>query len=276
MTERHDTERHDTGRHDTERHEDVYTFGTTADAAHRLELLADLFAPRTRDLLARWVPRSPGHGVDLGCGPGHTTRLLHEASRARRTTGVERSAGFLALARARPVAGIGYVEADVTRPPLPVDPADVVHVRFLLTHLAAPVEALRVWGAALAPAGRLLVHEVAALDSADPVLHRYYGLVADLQRHHGQALDIGARMAALGEAAGLRVVHADVVPWQPDTAAMARLHVVNLRAWRHDPSVAGSVDPAELDAVDAGLVAIARGRPCAPVEQSLGEVVLTR
>ena len=95
----------------------------------------------------------------------------------------------------------------VTRTPLPVDPADVVHARFLLTHLAAPVEALRTWAGALAAGGRLVLHEVAALDSADPVLHRYYGLVADLQRHHGQALDIGDRLAALGKASAHAQAH---------------------------------------------------------------------
>lgn len=255
---------------------DVYTFGDNPSAAQRLALLADLFAPRTRDLLARVRPRGPvGHAVDLGCGPGHTTRLLHDVLPARRTTGVERSPEFLALARANPVDGVGYVEADVTRP-LPVDPADVVHARFLLTHLADPVAALRVWAGALADGGRLVVHEVAALDSADPVLHRYYALVADLQRHHGQALDIGARLAGLGAEAGLAVEHADVVRWHPDSAAMARLHVLNLRTWRHDPFVAASTDPAELDALDAGLLAIAGGRPSARVEQALGEVVLSR
>lgn len=259
---------------------DVYTFGTTPDAAHRLDLLADLFAPRTRDLLTRLVPRDPErpvrHAVDLGCGPGHTTRLLHELTGAVRTTGVERSPDFLTLARAAPVDGVAYVHADATRAPLPVDAAEVVHARFLLTHLADPVAALRVWGAALAPGGRLLVHEVASLHSEDPVLHRYYELVAALQRSHGQALDIGARMADLGAQAGLRVEHAAAVPWHPGTAAMAALHVINLRTWRHDPFVARTTGPDELDALDAALVEITRGRACAPVEQALGEVVLAR
>ena len=254
---------------------DVYTFGTTADAAQRLGILADLFAPRTRDLLARVPTTGPvAHAVDLGCGPGHTTRLLHELTGAGRTTGVERSADFLALARSVAVHGVEYVEADVTEP-LPVGPADVVHARFLLTHLAGRVEALRTWAGALAPGGRLVVHEVAALDSADPVLHRYYELVAALQRSHGQALDVGARLADLGAEAGLRVEHADVVPWHPDTATMATLHVINLRTWRHDPFIAATTEPGELDALDAALVEIARGRECAPVEQSLGEVVLS-
>jgi SAM-dependent methyltransferase len=253
---------------------DVYTFGTTPLAAHRLDLLAGLLAAPTRDLLARWAPAAPGHAVDLGCGPGHTTRLLHEVTGAGRTTGVDRSADFLALARSRPVAGVDYVEADVTLP-LPVRPADVVHARFVLTHLAEPVAALRVWAGALAPRGRLVLCEVAALDSIDPTLHRYYGLVADLQRHHGQALEIGARLAGLAATAGLAVAHAEIVGWRPDVVVMARLHVTNLRTWRHDPFVAGSVDPAELDALDADLVAIAHGRACAPIEQQLAEMVLT-
>ncbi len=219
--------------------------------------------------------RALGDPDAVSYGDAHlAANVVHALTGARRTTGVERSADFVALARSRPADGVTYVEADVTVAPLPVDPADVVHVRFLLTHLAAPQQALAVWAGALRPGGRLLVHEVAALDSAEPTLHRYYELVALLQQHHGQALDIGARTASLARAAGLAVVHEDVVPWQPDAARMAGLHVANLRTWRHDPFIAGTVGPAELDALDADLVAIAAGRPTAPVEQSLAEVVV--
>lgn len=251
-----------------------YTFGTSAVAAERLRLLADLYAPRSRQLLAAWCPRGPEHAVDLGCGPGHTTRLLHEVTGATRTTGVERSVEFLALARSTPRAGVTYVEADVTRAPLPLAPADLVHARFLLTHLPDPGRALGTWAAALRPGGRLVVHEVAALDSVEPALHRYYELVAALQAHHGQAIDVGARTAALARGAGLHVLHEEVVAWQPDPARMAALHVPNLRTWRHDAFITATVDPAELDALDAELVAIAGGRPGAPVEQCLAAVVI--
>jgi SAM-dependent methyltransferase len=277
--------------------QDVYTFGTSDAAARRLDLLAELFAPRSQALLARWAlpaadpadsrsaDPADSHAVDLGCGPGHTTRLLHRVTGADRTTGVDRSASFLALARATPVPGIDYVEADLTLGPMPVAVADVVHARFVLTHLAAPVRAVRGWAELLRPAGsggrsgggpggRLILQEVARLISRDAALGRYYELVAQLQEHHGQSLDVGARLAEIGADAGLRVEHSAVHSWNPPPTAMAALHVLNLRSWRDGRYAASSFDPDELDGLDAALVEIAHGRSCEPIEQDLAEVVL--
>jgi SAM-dependent methyltransferase len=260
---------------------DVYTFGTNPMAAARLALLADVYEAGTRALLNRWCPPSTDHAVDLGCGPGHTARLLHLVSGARRTTGVERSPQFVATARADAPDGVTIVEADVTRDPLPVEPADVVHARFLVTHLGAPHAAVRLWAGLLRPGGRLVLQEVARLVSREPALGRYYELVAQLQDHHGQALDVGqdlGRIAAesLRPGSGLAVEHVAVRPWHPPVVAMATLHVLNLRTWRDDPFAAGAFDADELDALDDALSAIAHGAPSEPIEQDLAEVVVTR
>ena len=253
---------------------DTYTFGDDDVAARRLELLAHVYEPPTRALLARWAPPVVDLATDLGCGPGHTTRLLHELTGARRTVGIERSPAYLAMARRYldDVPGAEVVEHDVTRSPLPVEGADLVFARFLLTHLAHPRQALQVWAEALAPGGRLVVLETARLVSRDPALGRYYELVAELQALHGQALDVGSQLPELAAAAGLRVEHAGRRPVAQRPAEMAALHVLNLRTWREDPEAAG-FDADELDALDDALAAIARGAPAEPVEQELGELV---
>jgi len=254
----------------------VYTFGTTPQAARRLALLAQVYGPGSRELLARWAPPSPERALDLGCGPGHTTRLLHTVTAAGRSTGVERSAEFVALARAEPMPGVDYVEADVTHDPLPVEPADIVHARFLLTHLAAPIRSVRIWAQAVRPGGRMVLQEVARLVSREPALGRYYELVAELQLYHDQALDIGLRLAEIGAESGLTVEHHRIRAWHPPVAAMAGLHVLNLRNWRADAFAAAAFDADELDALDDALLDIAQGRPSEPIEQDLAEVVLTR
>jgi trans-aconitate 2-methyltransferase len=252
-----------------------YTFGDNPTAAERLALLAEVFEPATRDLLTGWAPGQVEAAVDLGCGPGYTTRLVHAVTGARRTTGVERSEQFLEAARAVAVPGIVYLRHDVTVLPLPVPPAQLVHARFLLTHLANPADALRGWTTALAPGGRLVVQETARLTSATPALRRYYELVAEVQRAHGQALEIGDRLADLAIGSGARVLHAGARRLRPPVAAMARLHALNLRTWRTDPA-AGHLDPGELDALDTELTAIAGGAPAEPIEHDLGELVLVR
>jgi SAM-dependent methyltransferase len=255
---------------------DTYTFGDDDVAARRLDLLAHVYEPPTRALLARWAPPVVGLAVDLGCGPGHTTRLLHELTGAARTVGIERSPAYLATARGylADVPGAEVLDHDVTRSPLPVEGADLVFARFLLTHLSQPRRALEVWAEALAPGGRLIVQETARLVSRDPALGRYYELVAELQALHEQALDVGSQLPELAGAAGLRVEHAGRRPVAQRPAEMAALHVLNLRTWRQDPA-AGGFDPDELDALDEALVAIARGGPAEPVEQELGELVVT-
>ena len=261
--------------------QDVYTFGDDDVAARRLDLLAHVYAPATRALLARWAPPTVGLALDLGCGPGHTTLLLHELTGAARTVGVERSPAYAAAARAylADVPGAEVVEHDVTTSPLPLPirdgdaaGADLVFARFLLTHLSQPRRALEVWAEALAPGGRLVVQETARLVSRDPALGRYYELVAELQALHDQALDVGSQLPELAAAAGLQVEHAARRPLNQRPAEMAALHVLNLRTWRHDP-MAGGFDADELDALDEALVAIAKGGPAEPVEQELGELV---
>lgn len=254
---------------------DTYTFGTSPTAARRLDLLAAVFEPGSRALLRRWgrPEGAVSHAVDLGCGPGHTARLVHEVTGAQRTTAVERSPELAELARAAVPDGVTVVEADVTADPLPVDPADVIHCRFLVTHLSAPRRALRVWGEALSPGGRLILTEVARLTSREPVLGRYYELVGELQEHHGQALDVGAVLADTVAAAGLTVEHSAVRAWHPPLAEMAALHALNIRTWRGDSYAAGAFDPDELDAIEAALVEIARGAPAEPIEQELAEIV---
>ncbi len=60
-----------------------YTFGETALAADRLQLLDHLFAPTSNDLFSS-LHIQPHRIIDLGCGPGLTTRYLRERYPARR------------------------------------------------------------------------------------------------------------------------------------------------------------------------------------------------
>jgi trans-aconitate 2-methyltransferase len=257
------------------RGEDRYTFGDSDLAAARLRLLADVFAPASRHLLTRWVSRAPQHAVDLGSGPGYTTRLLHEETGAARTTGVERSPALLMRARRSAVDGITYIDADVTQHPLPIASADVVFSRFLLTHLADPRRVVSGWLDALHPGGRLLLQETAVITSDDPTFARYYTLLAQLQHHHGQDLTIGRRLRDAVDDTGVRVLHDARRDLHPSTTAMARLHAWNLRAWRHDPYAAAAFDPVELDGLHDRLDRMAE-RPVAGVEVSytLGELVV--
>jgi len=76
-----------------------YTYGESDAAAQRLALVAQTFESSTESFLRRVVTRPPELAVDLGCGPGFTTRLIARATGARRVVGLDRSDAFLRRAR---------------------------------------------------------------------------------------------------------------------------------------------------------------------------------
>lgn len=253
-----------------------YTFGDGQLAAERLERLAALFAPAQRALLAEHAFRAPALAYDLGCGPGHTTRVLAAAVAPRWLIGLDTSQRYLELARRLSPPEIEYRHADVTAldPELPT--AELVYVRFLLTHLAEPDAALAHVARLLARGGRLLVQETATIASEHPVLARYYELVGELQRRHGQRLEIGRELGALVDPALYRVVRAAPRELELDGRRMARLHAMNLPTWRTDPA-ARSFDPDELDRLGAALQALADDPDArVHVRYALGELVLER
>lgn len=82
-------------------------------------------SPRLRpatDLLARIPLQAPRQVVDLGCGPGHVTRLLRERWPLAAVCGVDASPQMLARAR-RDAPDLAWVEADIAAwvPDRPVD-----------------------------------------------------------------------------------------------------------------------------------------------------------
>lgn len=72
--------------------------------------------------LAGRIRGAPGQIVDLGCGPGTSTRLLAQRFPAARLVGIDNSEPMLAVARARAPAA-SFVCADIRswRPEAPVD-----------------------------------------------------------------------------------------------------------------------------------------------------------
>ena len=257
-----------------------YTFGDNAVAATRLQRLADLFRPSLETFVTEHLPSRIRHLLDLGCGPGYTTRHLAASRPAARVTGLDHSASFLEEAARTPMPNVAFQVGDVTRPrdeALPdVLAADSLYSRFLLTHLPQAGEALSAWATYLMPGAVCLLQETAAMTGSHPALARYYELVADLQRRHGQRLDIGRALPDLPDARVYDVRHSGKRRFCLPGSRMAELHRLNLMTWREDP-LAASFDRQELESLEAELARIAEGRVTGVVvEYSMGELVLER
>jgi hypothetical protein len=255
-----------------------YTFGDNARAADRLHLLAQAFEPSSRAWLGEVSTLTqPACAADLGAGLAFTTELLAACVAPDRTVGFEASERLLARARRR-APWLELYQHDVTRAPFPVEGVDLVYARFLVTHLASPAAALATWAAAFADGdrggGRVVLEETAAMRSEDRTFSSYYEHVARLQAHHGQDMNVGARLAPLAIEVGYEVEHADLVSVVLDARTMARLHAMNVRTWREDAFARAAFDPRVLDAITADLDAVAEGaREAPPVTCVMGRLV---
>jgi trans-aconitate 2-methyltransferase len=65
------------------------------------------------DLLALVQPIPGGRAIDLGCGTGDSTRLLHERLQARETLGVDSSASMLERASSVAGGGLRFEQRDI-------------------------------------------------------------------------------------------------------------------------------------------------------------------
>jgi trans-aconitate 2-methyltransferase len=249
-----------------------YAFGDSAPAARRLRLLAELFEPASRAFLGRFAGRPLDLAVDLGCGTGHTTRLLAEVLRPRRTLGLDQSASFVAEAAAGAPAGVGFAVHDVTAVPFPSGPADLLSCRLLLSHLADPAAVLAAWATQLAPSGLLLVEEVDRIHTGDPALRGYLEVAAALLAARGQTLEVGRALHRLADPPGLARRHDRISTLAPPAARAAAMFAQNLAVWGDQAVADGVATRRELDDLAGGLATVAEGRRPAAITWELRQL----
>jgi trans-aconitate 2-methyltransferase len=238
----------------------AYTFGDGDAASVRLGMVAALFDPPTRAFVERVDPAPGGTVVDLGCGPGHTTRLLADVLSPDRLVAVERSADFVERTRVRvPTAEVH--RGDVTELPLPGAPADVILARLLLAHLPEPASVANRWQSQLVPGGVLLLDEIDAIVSDIDVLREYEQVVTELVASRGALMAAGPALdgfAADAAAAG-SLRRDDRFAFPVDPRAAAAMFGLNLTVWRDDPAVDRHRRSGLLDHLAAGLEELATG-----------------
>jgi SAM-dependent methyltransferase len=170
-----------------------YAFGDSELAADRLARLARLFAPAMESILGQ-VPITPSHVVDLGCGPGHTTRMLAERWPGATVTGFDASLAYVERARAR---GVDAIQADVTGPLPDSRPYDLAYARFLLAHLGNGPTAVELWCRGLSTRGCLVLEETESIASDDPDFARYEAISRGVVQSRGAPLYAGPLIARI-------------------------------------------------------------------------------
>ena len=230
----------------------TYLFGDTDVAAARLRLLAEVFAPSTREFLGRLGVDCARRVVDLGCGPGYTTRLIAEVFPQAVVLGLDSSPHFISLARQTPTERVEFVIADVTAS-LPSGPYDLIYARYLLTHIARPREAIASWSKQLSKGGVIAIEENEWIHTTQPAFARYLEIVEAMLANGGQRLYIGAELAREQTWASMTVVHSEVVPLAARDSDTARMFVMNIANWRHQPYIERKFATSEIDSLRTEL-----------------------
>jgi SAM-dependent methyltransferase len=207
-----------------------YTYGDSDLAAERLALVADVFEPATQRFLGSVPHDVVGLAVDLGCGPGLTTRLLQRVLTAQRTVGLDLSDAFVQRARSGAPPGVTFARHDVTVVPFPLERApDVVYARLLVAHLADPEAVVARWVDAVAPGGVVLVDDLESIDADEPAFRAYLDEVAlPVVKAQGGALFVGPRLHAMADPDGATRVADQLETFTPAAATSARLFEMNL------------------------------------------------
>jgi len=236
-----------------------YTFGDTDQASARLRRLAEVYEAETRAFLRHSGVHSPSIAVDLGCGPGWSTRLLQEELEPHRTVGLDVSQRYVEEARHRQISDLEFEVHDIVQIPFPIASPDVLFCRFLLTHLSPLGQVLASWARIAALGATLLVHETETLETNNPTLRRYYELLSEMQQYYGQTLLVGPVLHESFQNSGWQIIESNGRILQKKASEMAELHVANLRTWRHDEYVSRSFDAEEIDSLEDSLEHIAMG-----------------
>ena len=115
------------------------------------------------DLLSLLQPAAGGEVVDLGCGTGELTLVLHERLAAQRTVGIDSSEEMLKRAAELNAAGVMFREGDIGTFSEP-ESWDVVAANASLQWVPDHPAVLARWAASLRPGGELAVQVPANVD----------------------------------------------------------------------------------------------------------------
>lgn len=233
-----------------------YAFGDTDLAARRLALLDQVFGPSSRSMLADLATSPIALAYDLGCGPGHTTAMVAQLSRADRTIGLDNSALHIGRAQASAVGPVEFAVHDVTALPFPAGPADLIYCRMLLAHLPDPAGAVRGWASQLTENGVVLVDEIEWISTSHPVLRSHLRLAEALVSASGARMRAGPRLAGLADAPGLRTSSLRIAQVPAPTALVATLFGMNIAVWGDRPAELGLCDATELRDLAAAMATL--------------------
>ncbi|MBN2533135.1 MAG: class I SAM-dependent methyltransferase [Spirochaetales bacterium] len=187
-----------------------YTFGTDIINEKRLKNMAGFFNPAAKSFIKRYLDNDIHTVIDLGCGPGFTTKMLSEIIDCNTLIGLDNSENYIKSARMN-YTHLKFYLHDVTKTPFPVK-ADILYCRFLLSHLSGVLSVVNKWIKELNQNGKILIDEVEDVITRKAVFKRYLTINDALVNSRGAQLFIGKALSTMKFKG--RVIHntCDILP----------------------------------------------------------------
>jgi ubiquinone/menaquinone biosynthesis C-methylase UbiE len=227
----------------------------------RLRVLSRVMRSSTVALLRR-AGIAPGMTcLDAGCGGGDVAfDMARMVAPGGRVVGTDVDDAKLEIARAEGVAeGLTNVEfrrSDV-RVEVPGESFDLVHARFLLSHLADPAAALANLRASLRPGGVLAVEDVDFsgyfCEPDHAAFRRYIELYTQAARRKGGDPELGRHLPSLVARGGFDDVRMNVVQHASTDGEVKLLSALTMENIADAVVAEGLTDRAETDRLIAGL-----------------------
>jgi ubiquinone/menaquinone biosynthesis C-methylase UbiE len=185
----------------------------------RLRILSRVMRPTSLDLLQRAGLTSGMNVLEIGCGGGDLAfdiaRIIGPAGRVLGTD-IDQTKLDLAAREASEhgLTNVTFLHADITQS-VPASDFDLIHARFVLTHLTNPAQALAHIRTALRHGGTIVLEDI---DFRGYFCHpdcaavwRYVQLYTDTTKRKGVDANIGPRLPSLLSDAGFEKVRMNVV-----------------------------------------------------------------
>ncbi|UOR12874.1 class I SAM-dependent methyltransferase [Halobacillus amylolyticus] len=251
-----------------------YSFGDSNIAVERLNLVERMFGPTSRSFIRNTVKIHSKLALDLGCGPGNTTKMIAEEINPDKIIGVDVSRSH--LNRAIENNDFEFVEHNVTSTPLPNSPADVIFARFLLSHLPNPLECMEAWIGELKPGGSLLCEEDEWTHSNHPAIQTYFKLAAELIKHNGGDLYVGKRFGELEDNSNYKIQHREIVSITPPIELVARNFLLNFDVWRNEQYILDHYNQDFLNEIASEIQEISMNPDTTTVEWGLHQIAIEK
>ncbi len=187
------------------------------EGRERLRLISRVLRPTTLDLLKRAGVKPGFSCLEIGCGGGDVARDIADivgANGSVLATDIDEVQLEIAREESKAFANLTFRCSDIMQE-IPQGPFDLVHARFVLTHISDPAIALGRMRFALKPDGVLVIEDIDfrghfAFPEC-PALDRYVALYTEIVRRRGGDANIGPRLPGLVQAAGFSGIRMNVV-----------------------------------------------------------------